>query len=102
MRTLNDSERLAVKTELPLWRMVEGRDAIIRDFSFPDFNAAWGFMSQVALAAEKMDHHPEWSNVWNRVNIVLSTHDSGGLTQKDVDLAKRIDAYAQNFAQNFG
>jgi 4a-hydroxytetrahydrobiopterin dehydratase len=97
MKTLTETERAAVKTELPLWRMVEGRDAIIRDFSFPDFNAAWGFMSRVALAAEKMDHHPEWSNVWNRVSILLSTHDAGGLTKKDIELAKQIDAFAKDF-----
>ena len=97
MRTLNDSERQAVTIELPQWRGVEGRDAIARDFSFADFNAAWGFMSRVALAAEKMDHHPEWSNVWNRVSILLSTHDAGGLTRKDVDLAKQIEVFAQNF-----
>ncbi|EKE44211.1 Pterin-4-alpha-carbinolamine dehydratase 2 [Oceaniovalibus guishaninsula JLT2003] len=76
------------------WRMAEDRDAIVRSFRFADFSAAWGFMTRVALEAEKLDHHPEWSNVWNRVDIVLSTHDAGGLTALDVALARRIDALA--------
>ena len=74
--------------------MVEGRDAIRRDFKLADFNAAWGFMSRVALLAEKADHHPEWSNVWNRVEITLSTHDAGGLSRRDVELARAINAIA--------
>jgi 4a-hydroxytetrahydrobiopterin dehydratase len=72
--------------------MVPGRDAIQRDFAFADFSAAWGFMSRVALLAEKQDHHPEWSNVWNRVSITLSTHDAGGLSARDLTLAQAIDA----------
>jgi 4a-hydroxytetrahydrobiopterin dehydratase len=89
---LSDTDRAALPETLPEWRMVQGRDAIARGFRFADFSAAWGFMSRVALAAEKQDHHPEWSNVWNRVEIVLSTHDAGGLSARDVVLARAIDA----------
>ena len=76
------------------WKEVAGRDAIQKSFKFADFTQAWGFMTKVALAAEKADHHPEWSNVYNRVEIVLSTHDAGGLSDKDVALAKFIDQMA--------
>lgn len=81
-------------TALKGWREVAGRDAIQKEFKFADFNQAWGFMTRVALAADKADHHPEWSNVYNRVEIVLSTHDAGGVTEKDVALAKFIDQAA--------
>lgn len=74
------------------WAEVEGRDAIGKTFKFADFSQAWGFMNRVALAAEKLDHHPEWFNVYNRVDIVLSTHDAGGLSERDIALAKLIDA----------
>lgn len=84
--------RAALATDLPAWRMAEGRDAITRRFRFGDFNEAWGFMARVALLAEKQDHHPEWSNVWNRVEILLTTHDAGGLSDRDVALARAIDA----------
>ena len=80
---------------LPGWSEAEGRDAIRRTFTFKDFNAAFGFMSRVALAAERMDHHPEWFNVWNRVEITLSTHDAGGLSERDVKLARAIDGFAR-------
>jgi 4a-hydroxytetrahydrobiopterin dehydratase len=76
------------------WTEVSGRDAIRKTFQFADFNEAWGFMTRVALAADKADHHPEWANVYNKVEIVLSTHDAGGVTDKDVALAKFIDAAA--------
>ena len=76
------------------WTEVAGRDAIQKSFKFADFNHAWGFMTRVALAAEKADHHPEWSNVYNRVEIVLSTNDAGGVSEKDVALAKFIDQAA--------
>ena len=76
------------------WKKVRGRDAIQKSFKFADFNEAWGFMTRVAMAAEKADHHPEWSNVYNKVEILLSTHDAGGLSLKDVALAKVIDAIA--------
>ena len=92
MKTLDLEERASLADRLPGWTVVEGRDAIRRAFKFADFSAAWGFMNRVALLAEKQDHHPEWSNVYNRVEIVLSTHDSGGLTGRDVKLAEAIDA----------
>jgi 4a-hydroxytetrahydrobiopterin dehydratase len=80
---------------LPGWRAVEGgRDAIANTFRFADFNAAFGFMSRVALMAEKLDHHPEWFNVYNRVEVVLATHDADGVTELDVKLAKFMDAAA--------
>ena len=89
---LTEAERAGLAAALPKWRMVEGRDAIARSFRFADFSEAWGFMSRVALLAETQDHHPEWSNVWNRVEIVLSTHDAGGLSARDIRLARAIDA----------
>ncbi|WP_430399036.1 4a-hydroxytetrahydrobiopterin dehydratase [Ferrovibrio sp.] len=91
---LNQEERAAALAALPHWSLVEGRDAIQRSLRFADFNAAFGFMACVALAAEKADHHPEWFNVWNRVDITLSTHDAGGISRRDIDLAKVIDAMA--------
>ena len=79
------------------WEREEQRDAITREFLFKDFNAAFAFMTQVALAAEKRDHHPEWFNVYNKVRITLSTHDAGGVTQKDLDLAAFIDQAYERF-----
>lgn len=76
------------------WQPVEGRDAIARSFSFADFSEAFAFMTRVALLAEKMDHHPEWFNVYNRVDVLLSTHDAGGLSGRDVALARAIDTVA--------
>ena len=84
----------AALKELPQWRKVDGRDAIARKFEFKDFNMAFGFMSRVALLAEKMDHHPEWFNVYNKVEVVLSTHDAGGVTENDIKMAKAMDIYA--------
>jgi len=77
------------------WTMVKDRDAIYKEFLFKNFNQAFGFMSRVALKAEKMDHHPEWFNVYNKVQITLSTHDVGGLSDKDVTLAKFIEEVAK-------
>ncbi|UPT62718.1 MAG: 4a-hydroxytetrahydrobiopterin dehydratase [Hyphomonadaceae bacterium JAD_PAG50586_4] len=77
------------------WRAVEGRDAITKEFRFKDFNAAFGFMARVALNAEKQDHHPEWTNVYNRVEVTLTTHDAGGVTDKDVALAHFMDQAAE-------
>lgn len=91
---LDESARAALAAELPQWRMAAGRDALTRSFRFRDFSAAWGFMSRVALLAEAQDHHPEWSNVYNRIEIVLTTHDAGGLSARDVRLARAIDALA--------
>uniref|UniRef100_A0A8C9NQF9 Pterin-4-alpha-carbinolamine dehydratase n=1 Tax=Serinus canaria TaxID=9135 RepID=A0A8C9NQF9_SERCA len=73
------------------WNEVEGRDAIFKEFHFKDFNRAFGFMTRVALQAEKLDHHPEWFNVYNKVHITLSTHDCGGLSERDINLASFIE-----------
>jgi len=89
---LNDIERADALDELDEWDYDEARDAITRTFTFADFSAAFGFMARVALLAEKADHHPEWSNVWNRVDILLTTHDAAGLSYRDIDLARAIDA----------
>lgn len=89
---LDDGERKAALAQLPEWTPVQDPDGICRLFSFPDFNAAFGFMTRVALLAEKADHHPEWSNVYNRVTITLTTHDAKGLSRRDIDLALAIDA----------
>ncbi len=92
VETLDAAARAALATELPDWRPAEGRDALRREFRFRDFSEAWGFMARVALLAEAQDHHPEWSNVWNRVEILLTTHDAGGLSARDIRLARAIDA----------
>jgi 4a-hydroxytetrahydrobiopterin dehydratase len=89
---LTGTARSDALTALTQWKEVPGRDAIKRDLKFKDFSQAWGFMCRVALEAEKADHHPEWSNVYNNVSIVLSTHDAGGVSEKDVALAKFIDS----------
>ena len=86
-----DAAGRAKLTELSHWKMVEGRDAIRRDFRFADFSEAWGFMARVALLAEAQDHHPEWFNVYSKVEITLSTHDAGGLSARDLKLAAAID-----------
>jgi 4a-hydroxytetrahydrobiopterin dehydratase len=80
---------------LPLWTPAPGRDAIVRRLKFPDFASAFGFMAHTALVAEKMDHHPEWSNVYNRVEILLTTHEADGVTERDLILAQAIDAAAR-------
>ena len=79
---------------LPAWRPAGGRDAIVRSLKFRTFAEAFGFMAEIALVAEKMDHHPEWSNVYNRVEVLLATHESGGVTERDVRLAEAIDKAA--------
>ncbi len=96
MKPLDAAERKAALADLPLWKLQDGRDAIERSVKFKDFSAAWGFMNRVALAAESADHHPEWFNVYNKIDIVLSTHDAGGLTGRDIALAKKIDQYAKD------
>ena len=90
--TPSPPEREALATTVPDWQPVTERDALRRHFTFRDFSEAWGFMNRVALLAEQQDHHPEWSNVWNRVEIVLTTHDAGGLSARDLRLAAAIDA----------
>src|SRR5690606_18528355 len=91
---LSSDARAAALAALPGWRAVPGRDAITRSLKFADFAAAFGFMAQVALIAERMNHHPEWFNVYSKVDITLSTHDAGGLTSLDVALAEAIDRAA--------
>ena len=88
---LTGSARTRALADLSAWREVAGRDAIRRDFKFRDFSEAFGFMARVALAAERMDHHPEWSNVYNKVEITLATHDCGGVSERDIALARVID-----------
>jgi 4a-hydroxytetrahydrobiopterin dehydratase len=85
----------AALKELPGWKAADGRDAIFRRFEFKDFSAAFGFMARTALKAEQMNHHPEWFNVYNKVDVTLSTHDAGGVTQKDIDLAKFMDGLVE-------
>ena len=79
---------------LPDWELVKDREAITRKFQFVDFDAAFAFMTRTALKAAEMDHHPEWSNVYNKLDVTLATHDAGGVTQKDIDLAMAMDGYA--------
>ena len=92
---LSEGERADALDALADWDYDESRDAIARTFTFEDFSEAFAFMTQVALLAEKADHHPEWSNVYNRVDIVLTTHDAGGLSSRDVDMANAIDALVE-------
>ena len=89
---LDDDERAEALEALPDWDFDDARDALIRSFVFADFSEAFAFMARVALLAEKQDHHPEWSNIWNRVDILLTTHDAGGLSARDVTMAEAIDA----------
>tara|TARA_B100000678_G_scaffold101279_1_gene84472 strand:- start:20 stop:310 length:291 start_codon:yes stop_codon:yes gene_type:complete len=92
---LNPAEREDALDGLPDWDHDEARDAITRSFTFADFSEAFGFMARVALLAEKADHHPEWSNVYNRVEILLTTHDAGGLSERDIEMAQAIDALVE-------
>ena len=94
MPKLEGEARKSALAELKDWREVPGRDAIARKFVFKDFNEAFGFMTRAALTAEKMDHHPEWSNVYKTVDVTLSTHDAGGVTEKDIALAKAMEKSA--------
>jgi len=91
---LTGEARAAALAELDGWQLVDGRDAIKKHFKFKDFNRAWAFMSRVALKAEQMNHHPEWFNVYNRVEVTLATHDVDGLSEKDARLAKFMDSVA--------
>ena len=90
---LEGAERERALAELPGWHFDAERGGIARSFAFRDFSHAFAFMTRVALAAEQADHHPEWSNVWNKVDIFLTTHSAGGFSAKDVALAKRIDSF---------
>ena len=89
---LDEHERADALDRLGEWDYDDARDAISRRFMFADFSESFAFMARVAMLAEKHDHHPEWSNVWNRVDIVLTTHDAGGLSRRDVEMAQAIDA----------
>ena len=91
---LTADARAAALARLKGWTEVSGRDAIARTFEFKDFNQAFGFMTRAALVAEKMDHHPEWFNVYKKVEVTLSTHDAGGVTELDVKLAEAMDKIA--------
>jgi 4a-hydroxytetrahydrobiopterin dehydratase len=91
---LTDAERAEALADLKGWTYDAAAGAIRRDFEFRDFSEAFGFMARVALAAEKADHHPDWSNSWNKVGIALATHSEGGVTGRDVALARAIDALA--------
>lgn len=94
VQKLDDAARAAAMKDLAQWTNVPNRGAIQRSFKFADFNAAFGFMSRIALMAEKMDHHPEWFNVYNRVDVTLTTHDCGGVSARDIALAKFMDRIA--------
>jgi 4a-hydroxytetrahydrobiopterin dehydratase len=89
---LSEAERTDALEGLPDWDHDVGRDAITRSFTFENFSEAFAFMVQVALLAEKADHHPEWSNVWNRVDILLTTHEASGLSERDIEMAQAIDS----------
>jgi 4a-hydroxytetrahydrobiopterin dehydratase len=91
---LDKAQRVAALKDLKGWSEDTKRDAITKTFVFANFVEAFGFMTQAALVAERMDHHPEWSNVYKTVNVLLTTHDAGGLTMKDVELARAMDAAA--------
>lgn len=99
LQVITDDQLDTVLENLPNWQRGEAQDniqgSITRSFTFKDFVSAFGFMSQAALIAEKMNHHPDWSNVYNRVDVNLTTHDAGGVTQKDVELAHALDTIAE-------
>jgi 4a-hydroxytetrahydrobiopterin dehydratase len=92
-RLEGDARRQAL-AGLKGWREEAGRDAIVKEFRFADFNQAFAFMTQIALKAERMDHHPEWSNVYNRVSVALSTHECAGVSERDIEMARFIDTLA--------
>ena len=92
---LTGNARQAALAKLAGWSEVKGRDAISRKFTFKDFSEAFGFMARAALVAEKLDHHPEWFNVYNKVEVTLATHDAGGVTERDVKLAEAMDRLAE-------
>jgi 4a-hydroxytetrahydrobiopterin dehydratase len=93
---LTGDARKSALAKLQGWSEVKGRDAISRKFMFEDFNAAFGFMTRAALVAEKLDHHPEWFNVYNKVEVTLATHDAGGITERDIKLAEAMDRIAKS------
>lgn len=95
IQKLDPAARAEALSKLSDWKDVDGRDAIQRSYRFADFNAAFGFMSRAALMAEKLDHHPEWFNVYNRVDVTLSTHDCAGVSERDIKLAVFMDQAAK-------
>ena len=97
MQRLDENQRTQALAELDGWRHDPARDAILRTFKFANFVDAFAFMTAVALEAEKADHHPEWSNVYGEVSILLTTHDAGGLSRRDIDLARKIAAIAGRY-----
>jgi 4a-hydroxytetrahydrobiopterin dehydratase len=99
MKPLSESDRSELLPNLKGWVLAEGRDAIQKRFVFIDFTAAFGWMTRVALAAERMNHHPEWFNVYRTVDVTLSTHDAKGLTRRDVELAKTMDEFAAGLVE---
>jgi len=88
---LSGADRAKALNGLDGWQEVEGRDALTKSYKFKDFNAAFGWMARVAMIAERLDHHPEWFNVWNKVDVTLATHEAGGVTERDIALASRMD-----------
>lgn len=97
--TLTGARRSNAMLNLPGWSDLPGRDAITKSFRFPDFASAFAFMTRVAMAAERMNHHPEWLNVYNQVQITLTTHDAGGLTERDIALAQAVESAAQGLVK---
>ena len=91
MEKFTQAESEKALTTIEDWKRVEGREALSRKFIFKDFQDAFAWMTKMAMVAEKMDHHPEWLNIWNSVDVTLSTHDAQGITQKDIDLAQAMD-----------
>jgi len=91
MSLLDDAQITAALSNLKGWDRHKSRSALTKQFQFKDFNEAFGFMTKIALKAEQLNHHPEWSNIWNKVDITLSTHDVGGVSQKDISLAQFIE-----------
>lgn len=92
---LSETERAELLPGLAGWSLAEGRDALRKRFEFDDFSQAFGWMTRVALVAEELDHHPEWTNVYRTVDVILTSHDAGGLTRRDVELARRMDQLAR-------
>ena len=100
MTPLTESDRASLLPALDGWVMVEDRDAITKRFVFADFNAAFGWMARVALVAEQLYHHPEWSNTYRTVDVTLSTHDANGLTRRDIEMAQRMDQFASGLVES--
>jgi 4a-hydroxytetrahydrobiopterin dehydratase len=94
MKKLDPKARSAALKKLKAWKEIKGGEAIAKSFKFKDFNEAFGFMTRVALLADKMDHHPEWFNVYNKIDVTLSTHDAGGVTQNDIKMATAMEEWA--------